>query len=150
MRIPTVLVDTREQDPWTFKGRRVRLKPVALRQGDYSVQGCSGEGGILIERKSVEDLFGTMTKGGARFDRELERIRGVGYAFSAVLVEGDLERVSLGSRWSQADPARILDLFYTKCIFKGVAPYLAGGRSEAEGLAWRLLYGFWSKGGLPG
>jgi DNA excision repair protein ERCC-4 len=141
-KVPTVLVDTREQNPWRFDGRSVRLKPAALRFGDYSVQGM--QHAVCIERKSVEDLFLTMTKGLERFERELDRAREAGVQFMAVVVEGDLQRVSLGSRWSWASPDRVVAQLYRSCMRRGVAPYFCPGRLEAQRVAWDMLYNFWS------
>lgn len=137
-RVPTILVDTREQDPWRFAGRRVRLKPTALRVGDYAVQGRQAM--LVVERKSVEDLFTTMTKGLARFGRELERARQAGTRV-AVVVEGDVHRVSMGSRWSHADPGRVVSQLYQVCAGFGASPYFCDGRLAAESLAWELLDG---------
>jgi hypothetical protein len=137
-RVPTILVDTREQNPWRFAGRRVRIKPQALRVGDYAVQGRQSM--LVVERKSVEDLFHTMTKGLARFGRELERARGDGVRV-AVVVEGDVHRVALGSRWSWADPGRVVGQLYEVCAGYGAAPYFCDGRIAAESLAWSLLEG---------
>jgi DNA excision repair protein ERCC-4 len=141
-RVPTVLVDTREQNPWKFDGRSVRLKPMTLRFGDYSVQGMQGL--VSVERKSVEDLFLTMTKGLERFERELDRARGAGVQFMAVVVEGDVQRVSLGSRWSWAQPDRVVQQLYRSCLRRGVAPYFCSGRIEAQRVAWDILHGFWA------
>jgi len=142
-RVPTVLVDTREKSPWLFTGRKVRVKQQVLKVGDYAIQGH--QSGLVVERKSVEDLFLTMTRGLARFKRELERARTeCGVALMVVIVEGDLERIGLGSRWSWANPGRVIEQFYSVCVRAGVAPYVASGRAEAEALAWRLLFGYWS------
>jgi ERCC4-type nuclease len=141
-RLPTVLVDTREQNPWRFAGRTVRLKPQKLHVGDYSVQGMSSV--VAVERKSVEDLFLTMTKGLERFERELERSMDMGLKFMAVVVEGDLQRVSLGSRFSWAEPDRVVAQLFKSCTRRGVAPYFCSGRLEAEQVAWNILHGFWA------
>jgi ERCC4-type nuclease len=141
-RIPTILVDTREQNPWSFKGRSVRLKPHTLKVGDYSVQGMASL--CAVERKSVEDLFLTMTKGLERFERELERSMDTGLRFLAVVVEGDLQRVSLGSKYSWAQPDRVVAQLFKSCVRRGAAPYFCSGRTEAEQVAWNILTGFWS------
>jgi DNA excision repair protein ERCC-4 len=143
IRVPTVLIDTREQNPWMFKGRGVRLKYAALKFGDYAVQGSQSL--LIVERKSVEDLFGTMTKGLERFCRELERARLAGTRV-AVVVEGDVHRVSLGSRFSFGNPDRVVSCLYRTCAKWGAAPYFCDGRIAAESLAWKLLMGAWEAG----
>lgn len=141
--IPTIIVDTREKDPWKFTNRRAVILPSKLDWGDYSIRGM--QSAVAVERKSVEDLFLTMTRGLERFKRELERsLDGNGRRFFAVIVEGSMERVSFGSRFSFAEPTRVMDIFYQTCTRYGVAPYMCDGRAEAESLAWRLLMGFWA------
>lgn len=140
--MPTILVDTREKSPWSFTGKRALVVSGKLDSGDYSIRGMVGA--IAIERKSVEDLFLTMTRGLARFERELERSMDEGRRFFGVIVEGSPERLALGSRYSYADPGRVVDLFYKTCVRRGASPYLCDGRAEAEAMAWRILHGFWA------
>lgn len=54
-----------------------------LKSGDYSIEGM--ESRIAIERKSLSDLYSTLTHGRERFERELERLRA--YEYSEVVVE---------------------------------------------------------------
>jgi hypothetical protein len=77
-----VVVDTREQaplfsgEPWSVRG--------TLHTGDYSLLGHEGE--VCLERKSLEDAYGTFGRGRERFERELERMRV--YRTKAILIEG--------------------------------------------------------------
>ncbi len=68
----TVVVDTREQHPWAFRGFRhdadrnnvpmiVPIENRALDTGDYSISGL--EQRIAIERKSLDDLYNTVIHG---------------------------------------------------------------------------------------
>ena len=88
----TVAIDTREQFPFGFTGLKegakrsplvVRTQLMGLKSGDYSIVGHEDQ--ISIERKSLEDLYGTLTRGRDRFERELERLQLM--KFSAVVVE---------------------------------------------------------------
>lgn len=70
----TIITDSREQRELDFS----RFKGVAtirqgLKTGDYSIAGF--ENSYCIERKSVEDLVGTLIGGHERFLREMERMR---------------------------------------------------------------------------
>lgn len=89
----TVAIDTREQAPFAFRGihsdarqkRKLLLIPTTrktLHTGDYSIEGYESE--ITIERKSLEDLYGTLGQGRDRFERELERIASFQHAFVVV------------------------------------------------------------------
>lgn len=97
----TVLVDTREQQPWTFHGLTaggknpsrliVPRKVATLETGDYSIEGRH-HNRFAIERKSADDLVGSVCGGHARFEREHERMAEMIAAGGAacVLVEGSL------------------------------------------------------------
>jgi DNA excision repair protein ERCC-4 len=101
---PTVIViDTREQSPYTFASIRsdardggkllaITTRRGTLRSGDYSLLGY--ERRIAVERKSLADLYGTLGRGRARFERELARLAAM--QFAAVVVEAEWSEV-LGS-----------------------------------------------------
>ena len=89
----TLIVDTREQLPYAFDGICPTVRR-ALAAGDYSIVGHdlpTPGGGFVIERKSLNDLFGTVIGARERFVRELEKLRL--YAYAAILVEGSLRDV---------------------------------------------------------
>lgn len=69
-----ITTDTREQLFLDFtKFRGVSSVRGTLKTGDYSIQGYEDQ--ITFERKSVQDLVGTLTSGHSRFLREMERMR---------------------------------------------------------------------------
>ena len=79
-----ITTDTREQLTLDFtKFRGVSSVRGTLKTGDYSIQGYDDT--ICFERKSVQDLVGTLIGGHERFLREMERMR----AFKAkyILIE---------------------------------------------------------------
>lgn len=94
MKQRTILIDTREQTPLEFLGRRTRR--VCLPYGDYSLQGLAKS--VAVERKSLADLFGSLVDGRRleermiKFSAELRR--------SAVLVEATAAQVAAGYRHS--------------------------------------------------
>ena len=70
----TLILDTREQDGLDFsKFRNVDTVRQGLKTGDYSIQGYENQ--ICWERKSVQDLVGTLIGGHERFLREMERMK---------------------------------------------------------------------------
>jgi len=78
-----ILIDTREQAPFTFQGYDVDPEPATLPVGDYSLPGF--EDRVAIERKSLEDLISClMGSNRDRFEREL--YRGRHYDLFAVVV----------------------------------------------------------------
>lgn len=69
---PTLLVDTREQAPLVFT--HLHAIYCTLQSGDYSVQYLQEE--FAVERKSMADLVGSLTRERERFMREMHRLRG--------------------------------------------------------------------------
>lgn len=70
----TIVQDSREQTPLSFHNfRGIETVRQGLKTGDYSVLGHESE--ICFERKSVQDLVGTLIGGHERFLREMERMR---------------------------------------------------------------------------
>lgn len=70
----TIVQDSREQTPLSFRNfRGIEIIRQGLKTGDYSVLGHESE--ICFERKSVQDLVGTLIGGHERFLREMERMR---------------------------------------------------------------------------
>lgn len=69
-----IIQDTRETLPLDFSGfRGVETARQGLKTGDYSIVGY--EDSVCFERKSVQDLVGTLIGGHERFLRELDRMR---------------------------------------------------------------------------
>src|SRR4030042_1436470 len=88
-----ILIDTREQMPFSFKGYEVEPEPATLPCGDYSLPGFQDR--VAVERKELNDLIGClMDDNRARFERELARARH--YDLFAVVVEAPLSAVSQG------------------------------------------------------
>jgi ERCC4-type nuclease len=91
---PTILIDTREQTPFTLAGYTTRI--ATLKTGDYSVEGFEDK--IAVERKSKEDAYGCVGSGRRRFIECLERLAALERA--AVVIERSIEN------FDQEPPAR--------------------------------------------
>jgi ERCC4-type nuclease len=77
---PIVVVDTREQAPYTFERHMNWVAGVdirALKTADYSVAGY--EDVIAVERKTLPDIVSSLMDGRARFIREMERLAAFRY-----------------------------------------------------------------------
>lgn len=79
--LPRLIVDTREQTPLTF--RHLEAVRGALQSGDYSAQGI--EDTFCVERKTIADLAGSLTRERARFMREMHRLRGFTNAYLLII-----------------------------------------------------------------
>lgn len=147
-----VLVDTREQHPWTFQGLLaagqkvptqliVPRKVATLETGDYSIEG-HGER-FAIERKSASDLIGSVGGGHARFEREHERMAAMIAAGGAacVIVEGSLAAILDELRADGRDAMRrtLLGVVASWPFRFGVPWLFAGDRRTAEELAILIL-----------
>ena len=82
-----ILIDTREQQPLSFKNS----EPYKLDVGDYCVTAKDYDY-TYVDRKSFGDFCGTTTVGYARFCKELERCRDLGcYLF--IVMEFPFEEI---------------------------------------------------------
>jgi ERCC4-type nuclease len=141
----TVLVDTREQLPYAFGGivadanegglpLKVRTRRETLWAGDYSIEGYARM--VCVERKSKEDLAGTLTAGRKRFQDEMDRLRE--YDAAWIVVEAELSELWRPIPWApKFSPKTILrswmffSLRYPKVHWCAVP-----GRAVAENLTY--------------
>lgn len=108
---PCVVIDTREQSPWTFDATRVDSVRGTLKTGDYSLAGETDK--VCIERKSVGDYVNTLVNDffrkddepPKRFERELERMRY--FDLCAIIVEGSWSDLRDHNYTSQVHPSAI-------------------------------------------
>ncbi|MCC6389106.1 MAG: ERCC4 domain-containing protein [Bryobacterales bacterium] len=122
-----IVADTREQEPYGFDARRVRVIRRALPAGDYSIEGM--EAVVAVERKSLPDFVSTVIHDRPRFYRELERLRG--YASAAVIVEGNLMDVLGGRYRSAAHPNALLGTIAAITIDFGIPVFFCSNRQAA-------------------
>ncbi|HZT79596.1 MAG TPA: ERCC4 domain-containing protein [Gemmataceae bacterium] len=150
----TVLIDHREKRPFRFAGLRADAKQgrrpltvptrrVQLQTGDYTVEGL--EDRVAVERKSLEDLFGTLAQCRDRFERELIRLARCDFA--AVVIEADWLTIL-------ASPPERSEL-RPKSVFRSVLAWqqrhptvhwwACWNRAFAETVTFRLLERFWKE-----
>jgi ERCC4-type nuclease len=133
----TVVVDTREQEPYAFDPALVTAVRQALPAGDYSLPGY--EASIAVERKSLEDFVASVIKARARFGRELRLLSE--YDLGCVVVEATLEDVLARRYRSGAHPSAVLGATLSIIVDHGVPVFFCGDRQLAcrfvEGLLCR-------------
>ncbi len=100
----TLIVDTREQEGYSFDSRLVTVERRALPAGDYSVAGL--EDVVAVERKTLDDFVSTVIHQRARFRHELRKLSG--YRAACVVVEADLLEVLQGRYRGGAHPNAVL------------------------------------------
>ena len=134
----TIIIDTREQQPWNFKHHSVASKK--LDAGDYSLEGF--ENILAIERKkSVCEIANNIVE--SRFKDALERLGQLKYSF--LLLEFDLENVlsyPIGSSLPKKiwDKTKITPTFLLRNILDWQLKYnikvqFCGSSNNAEQLA---------------
>ena len=99
---PTIIIDDREKTPLSFPS--FPFKTARLISGDYSIVGSELD--FAVERKTIDDLIGSLTQNRERFTREMERLRG--YRFKRLLVIGTEQQIGAGEYFSKAKPKAIL------------------------------------------
>lgn len=129
---PTILIDTREQTPWSFS---MPTQRATLTTGDYSIGGL--ESLVTIERKSLHDFVVCCGSDRKRFTRELDRLRG--YPFRAVFIESDLTTIERGDWRSKLQPPHILGAIASWSSKHARPIFLAGNAEMASRLAERCL-----------
>jgi DNA excision repair protein ERCC-4 len=134
----TALIDSREQRPLKF--RTMKFERASLPTADYSVRGPGFDlrDTVLIERKSVADLVGSLGTGRARFERELERLAKV--RWKALVIEGGMREIAEGSQYSGMTPKQIMSPLHAWCWKYGIAVWPCPDRAWAARTVELLLW----------
>ena len=86
-----IICDTREQLPLCF-GEKIKTKHENLDFGDYKLNDDVFTGKVCIERKSMGDLYATLTTGYSRLKREILRAKESGF-YLIILIESAFEAI---------------------------------------------------------
>jgi len=125
-----IVVDTREQKPLWNEGKNVIRK--TLKTGDYSIEGYEDK--ILIERKSLIDLYGTLGKGHTRFKKELERALELDYF--AIVVDGSYSSCYNkdfdGAYHSKMKGYVVTSILFTIHVKYKIPIFFTNGRTETK------------------
>lgn len=118
------IVDTREQRPLNLSP--IRGKWGTLYTGDYSIEGL--ESVVSVERKSFPDFLGCVGCHRARFDREVQRLRGIEH--SAIVIEGTWADVYAGGWRNKLNVNQVVAAIVAWSRF--VPVHLTGTRAQTE------------------
>lgn len=130
------MIDTREQQPFSFTRYEVATEPATLPVGDYSLPGF--EDRVAVERKALEDLISClMGSNRGRFEREL--YRGRHYDLFVVVVEATLADVLRGNYRSGMKAHAALQSIIAFQVRYQVPFVWAGNRNGAEYITYSLL-----------
>jgi ERCC4-type nuclease len=133
-----IAVDTREQSPFPLLGFATMRK--TLRTGDYSILGL--EDRVTIERKSYNDIWGSMSTGRQRFERCVKRL--AEYERAAIVIECGLTQLATPHPQIQrTTPASVVGgLISWSCQYR-LPIFWADTREQAERVTVRFLGSFW-------
>jgi DNA excision repair protein ERCC-4 len=128
-----VITDSREQRPYQFPDHDVQVGGLPV--GDYSLAG--GDGLVAVERKSLNDLIGSLTKGRDRFERELFKMRALDYR--ALVIEATLEDIIAGRYRSEMNPKAAVQTLVAFSIRYDLPVWFAGDRASGRMITESLL-----------
>lgn len=131
----TIVVDTREQQPYAFAGAVTKTLP----SGDYSIVGLEDK--VAIERKSKTDAYGSLGHGRARFRREVERLAGFDYA--AIVVEDTLQGFLQRPAHSKMSPRAAISSLLAWSVRYHIVVFFGGDRDHSRALTRKLLQFYW-------
>ncbi|MEW6267300.1 MAG: ERCC4 domain-containing protein [Thermodesulfobacteriota bacterium] len=130
---PTIVIDTREQDPLSFS---LPVERGTLTTWDYSIKGL--ESFLAVERKSPDDLVGCIKNGQRdRFERELSRGRGLDYF--ALVLEADLKTLADGHYRSEMNPKAVVQSLLAFSVRYKLPVFFCPGREYAARVVESLL-----------
>jgi ERCC4-type nuclease len=135
---PCIIIDTREQAPFLFS-ENVDTQRGTLQSGDYSVVGLVNT--VAIERKSLDDLVGSITAGRERFMACCSRLSRLDFA--CIVVEAALSDVLAGAYVSKTRPQSVVGSVLAIHVDFGLPTIWAGSRSNAANITERLLTRLW-------
>lgn len=129
-----IVIDKREQLPLEFKIGDI-IKEVIYESrpwADYWGMDDKGrEYPISFERKSLGDLFGTLTSGMERFKKMLNKAQSMDCQVY-LLIESNLERVLEGYEHSQVSGEQIMKTIFSLKVRHGLEPIFCNNRNEMK------------------
>lgn len=128
-----ILQDTREQKPLEFELDEIvtEVETVTLPVGDYHCEFTDGSRPPLVfERKSLQDLYGTMTRGYPRFKRLLAKASKLEISM-ILIIEASQSQVLAGYDRSEFPGPSCLQKLFTLWIKYDLFPVFCRSRPEA-------------------
>jgi DNA excision repair protein ERCC-4 len=122
-----IVIDTREQLPYTFDPGRIQSIRRVLPAGDYSIEGY--ETSVAVERKSIDDFVSTVIRGRKRFHKELRLL--AEYEHACVVVEASLREIIQREYRSNAHPSAVLGAAMSIIIDFNVPVFFCADRQVA-------------------
>ena len=128
-----ILQDTREQTPLVFNYEYIsEVKKQKLLVGDYMAMFTDGYiPPISIERKSLQDLVGSLSKGYKRFKKEIIRAKENNIQL-IILIEASMTKVLKGIEESYRSGDEILQQLHTIAVRYNIPFHCCNNRDESS------------------
>ena len=137
----TIVIDSREQEPYSFDPRLAGAVRRALTAGDYSLAGLEDQ--VAVERKTLDDFVSTVIHRRRRFREELRKLSR--YRAACVVVEAELLDV-LGKRYrGEARPEAVVGSALSILLDYGVPVAFCGNRQAARHFTQAFLLAAWKR-----
>lgn len=133
--LPTIIIDTREQLPWTFPPEVAATVRRRLPAGDYSLERL--EWVVAVERKEINDFVDTVIHDWIRFKKELRRL--AGYELACIAVEANVQDILDHAYTSETSPNSVLGRAHAIMADYGVPVMFWGHRPAARLMAERFI-----------
>lgn len=131
-----ILIDSREQVPFSFSRFDVETEVVGLPVADYSLPGFTDR--VAVERKTVNDLVSCLKNANRiRFEKELARARY--YELFAVIVEASWQELTQGRYRSDMRPHSACQSVLAFQVRYRIPFVWAGSRAGGEYITFSLL-----------
>ena len=126
---PIVIQDTREQTPWKIANYPVEIAKLDV--GDYGIQGLSDweHPEFIVERKSLDDLVGSLVDESKRFWKEVKKMRQ--FQFAALLIEAPYEAAAEHAYRSRMNPKSVLGMVDVIQVRLGIHVIWCGDHQRA-------------------
>ena len=129
-----IIIDTREQTPWSFPAHLATVKRGTINAGDYALE---DDNNFAIERKSLNDFIGTISTGWDRFQNEIERM--MFYPAMIVLIEGTFTDILTQNYNHPNIKPHFIIKRIAELAMQGVCVLFADNPVSAAGLAYKIL-----------
>lgn len=135
-----ILCDTREQLPLNFPFQEVEeIRRTKLEVGDYSAIFGEYQVPVCFERKSIGDVFGTLTSGYERFKEEILRAKANNITL-ILIIEGSMSKVLGGFKHSGVKGISIIKTIFTLWIRYEIHPIFCKDRDEMAAYIFHYFY----------
>ena len=137
-----LFIDTREQKELEFKADYINsVSKATMKYGDYGARIDGIKVPVVFERKSINDLFGTLGKGHARFKKEINRSIEDNCRL-IIIIEKPLTTVVKGIKRSKMKGIAVARTLFTYMIKHGI-PFVCCKNREEMSLYISEFYRSW-------